>query len=106
VQVELVVPDVLPTLSAAVEVAAYRIVVEALANAARHSGSGLVTATLRVERSALKVEVADHEVAGDADWTPGVGLSSMRERATELGGTLVAGPTVDGGRVTADLPIG
>jgi signal transduction histidine kinase len=106
VQVELVVPDVLPPLSAAVEVAAYRIVVEALANAARHSGSGMVTATLRVERSSLRVEVVDHEVAGDADWSPGVGLSSMRERATELGGTLVAGPTAGGGRVTADLPLG
>ena len=93
-------------MSAAVEVAAYRIVVEALANAARHSGSGLVTATLRVERSALRVQVVDHEVAGDAGWTPGVGRSSLRERAAELGGTLVAGPTVGGGRVRADLPLG
>jgi signal transduction histidine kinase len=66
----------------------------------------MVTATLRVERSSLRVEVVDHEVAGDADWSPGVGLSSLRERATELGGTLVAGPTARGGRVTADLPLG
>jgi two-component system, NarL family, sensor kinase len=39
------------------------------------------------------------------DWRPGVGLSSMRERALELGGTLSAGPGPHGGTVTAVLPL-
>ena len=106
VRVELVVPDELPTLSAAVEVAAYRIVVEALTNAARHAGSVHVTASLRVEDDTLRLEVDDHGGPSATPWTPGVGLASMRERATELGGTLTAGPTADGGRVSAALPLG
>ena len=42
---------------------------------------------------------------GTARWRPGVGLSSMRERAAELGGTLEAGPGPGGGRVAALLPL-
>jgi signal transduction histidine kinase len=95
--------DELPDLPAAVEVAAYRIVTEALANIARHSTSR--TATVRLGRTddALRLEVTD--TGASAAWRPGVGLSSMRERATELGGTLRAGPGPDGGRVEAMLPI-
>lgn len=102
-RVEVDAPD-LPPLSAAVEVAAYRIAVEALSNAARHSGADLAEASLRVTDGALVVEVSDH---GDtpATWTRGVGLSSMRERAAELGGTLDAGYADSGGRVTAVLPL-
>ena len=106
VRVELVVPEQLPALSAAVEVAAYRIVVEALTNAARHAGTVHVTASLRVMDDSLRLEVDDHGGPSATAWTPGVGLASMRERATELGGTLTAGPTADGGRVSAALPLG
>ena len=38
-------------------------------------------------------------------WCAGVGLSSMRERAEELGGLLTAAPSPDGGRVLARLPL-
>ena len=95
--------DELPDLPAAVEVAAYRIVTEALANIARHSTSR--TATVRLERNSdsLRLEVTDTGIGGA--WRPGVGLSSMRERATELGGTLAAGPGPTGGKVEALLPI-
>jgi two-component system NarL family sensor kinase len=93
----------LPDLPAAVEVAAYRIVAEALANVARHSTSSAAAVRLAADAEALHVEVTD---SGTSDpWRPGVGLSSMRERATELGGTLSAGPGAHGGTVTAVLPL-
>ena len=105
VRVELVVPATLPALSAAVEVAAYRIVVEALENAVRHSSATMVTVTMRVQPGRLAIEVTD-DGGASGPWPAGVGTASMRERATELGGTLTAGPTPTGGRVTALLPLG
>ncbi len=95
--------DELPDLPAAVEVAAYRIVTEALANIARHSSSRTATVRLDSTTGALRLEVTDAGVS--AGWRPGVGLSSMRERATELGGTLEAGPGPSGGRVSVLLPL-
>lgn len=102
-RITIAAPD-LPPLSAAVEVAAYRITVEALRNAARHSGSDVAEATFRVADGALVIEVCDHGVAA-LPWTRGVGLTSMRERAEELGGTLEAGYADGGGRVVATLPL-
>lgn len=96
-------PAVLPRLSAAVEVAAYRIAVEALTNAVRHSGGGRVDLRIEVD-GALEVSVDDDGTTGSG-WTPGVGLTSMRERASELGGTVLAGPNPGGGRVAARLPL-
>jgi two-component system NarL family sensor kinase len=96
-------PDALPELPAAVETAAYRIATEALANAARHSGSDTAGLRITVDAGRLSVSVRDAGVNGHA-WTPGVGVSSMRERAAEVGGTLtVTGH--DGFVVQALLPI-
>ena len=105
VRVELVVPATLPALSAAAEVAAYRIVVEALENAVRHSSATMVTVTMRVLPGGLAIEVTD-DGGASGPWPAGVGTASMRERAAELGGTLTAGPTPTGGRVVALLPLG
>lgn len=91
-------------LLAVVEVAAYRIVMEALTNVARHTGSASATVSLTRCDEGLVVEVTDR-AGGEQPWRPGVGISSMRERATELGGTLHAGPGTDGGRVVAVLPL-
>jgi signal transduction histidine kinase len=102
--VRLDVPSQLPPLPAAVEVAAYRIVTEGLTNVARHSSGSSATVTVRPEGGQLVVEVADDGGEG-GPWHAGVGTSSMRERAAELGGSLTAGPTPDGGRVRAVLPI-
>jgi signal transduction histidine kinase len=99
-RVELVADD-LRGLPAAVEVAVYRIVVEALTNAARHSGSGLAATRLVRTGGALAVEVRDGGTS-TAPWQPGVGIASMRERAQELGGTLV----ITGGVLRAELPLG
>ena len=104
VAVSVVAPEPMPELPAAVEVAAYRIVTEALTNIARHSGSDSARVHLDRDDAALRLEVTDRG-AGPGRWRPGVGLSSMRERAAELGGTLDAGPGPDGGRVAALLPL-
>lgn len=95
----------LPPLPAAVEVAAYRIVMEALTNVARHSGATRAKVTLRVGDGCLAVDISDNGNAGD-EWVPGIGLTSMRERASELGGTLTYRGTPTGSTVTAELPLG
>lgn len=94
----------LPPLPAAVEVAAYRIASEALVNASRHSSGSSATVRLEVVDGALRVLVEDSGDAG-RPWAAGVGVQSMRERAAETGGTLTCGPTPDGGRVEAVLPL-
>jgi two-component system, NarL family, sensor kinase len=103
-QVALDAPDPMPALPAAVEVAAFRIVTEALTNAAKHAEARTVQVELRVD-DALRLTIVD-DGPDPRPWRPGVGLTSMRERAAELGGTYHAGPTKRGGLVTAELPLG
>lgn len=98
-------PEHLGELTAAVEVAAYRIVTEALANVARHSGASSATVALASDAAGLSIEIRDAGGGAAASWSPGVGLASMHERALELGGTLSAGPAATGGRVAAYLPL-
>lgn len=90
----------------AVEVAAFRIATEALTNAARHSGARTCTLRLDVEGGSLLVEVTDDGTGVPADAVPGVGLTSMRRRAEELGGQLRVGAGPGGGTVVrAVLPV-
>jgi two-component system, NarL family, sensor kinase len=103
VNVELDVPAELPRLPAAVEVATYRITTEALTNIVRHS---------KATKALVRVSVSDHlEVSVTDDgppngrWAPGVGLTTMRERVTELGGAFEAGPSASGGFVFASIPL-
>jgi two-component system, NarL family, sensor kinase len=103
ISVELQVPEVLPALPAAVEVAAYRIATEALTNVARHAGASGATLELRCN-GRLDLEVLDDGPATQT-WSPGIGVSGMRERATELGGTFEAGPCASGGRVFVSIPL-
>jgi two-component system, NarL family, sensor kinase len=107
VAVTLDAPGSMPVLPAAVEVAAYRIVTEAMTNAVRHSGASRIGITLALTGEAgLSVEVSDDGTGPPAGWQPGVGITSMRERAAELGGSCRFGPGPDGGaRVTALLPL-
>jgi signal transduction histidine kinase len=90
-------------LPAATEVAAYRIAVEALTNAVRHAGASHVELRMAVN-GALEIAVTD-DGPPTSQWQPGVGLTSMRERAAELRGTVQAGPHTRGGRVLARLPL-
>jgi two-component system NarL family sensor kinase len=102
--VQLELPADLPRLAPEVEVAAYRIVTEALTNVVRHSTAASALARLWVDDDALHLEVCDD---GDpsAGWVPGVGLTSMRERTEELGGGFAAAGTPRGGSVAAWLPL-
>lgn len=86
-------------LPAAVEVAAFRIVTGALANVYQHAQASHCRVVLRREEGRLHCEVSDDGVGLPQDLRPGVGLASMRERAAELGGTLVIGPRTGGGTV-------
>ena len=100
-------PGQLPPLPAAVEVAAYRITLEALTNVVRHSSARSCTVRLSPSRKTLEVEIVDDGSGLRDDRTQGVGLASMRERAEELGGSCSVEPApVRGTRVRASLPLG
>jgi signal transduction histidine kinase len=104
-QVRVEAPETLPPLPAAVEVAAFRIVQEALTNVVRHARARRCFVRLELDGN-LQVEVVDDGVGIKDRHKPGVGLISMCERATELGGTCVIEPVPSGGtRVRACLPL-
>ncbi len=105
-RVRVEVPEPLPPLPAAVEVAAYRIVQEALANVARHARARTCLIRLVASGDELQVEVVDDGL-GLPEWPrTGVGLRSMEERAAELGGSWVVDSSVSTGtRVSFRLPL-
>jgi signal transduction histidine kinase len=92
------VPNALPPLPAAAEVAAYRIVTEAITNTLRHAHAEHCTVQLALgpDGDALHVLVRDDGTGLPPGWRAGVGTTSMRERAEELGGRLVVTPGPDG----------
>jgi signal transduction histidine kinase len=105
VQVVIEAPPQLPTLPAAVEVAAYRIVLEALTNVARHAQAR--TCCVRIALTeVLTIEVLDDGQGLPSQPQVGVGLASMRERAAELGGTcLITTGATGGTHVLVRLPL-
>jgi signal transduction histidine kinase len=104
-------PDELPPLPAAVEVAAYRIVQEALTNIVRHARARQCVIRVEIEGpdtepAAVHLEISDDGTGMPPDWRPGVGVSAMRERAAELGGECEVRANESGGtRILARLPI-
>jgi signal transduction histidine kinase len=96
-------PEPVPPLPAAVEVAAYRIVQEALTNVARHADAKSCSVRLSVQPDVLLIEIAD-DGRGLGDHRIGVGLQAMQERAAELGGTCEITSGGAGTRVAARLP--
>lgn len=99
-------PDDLTDLPAAVEAAAYRISQEALANVARHAAARDCVVRLSRVSDILELEVSDNGLGIAGGRRAGVGLSSMRERAEELGGTCEAKAAPGGGtRVLARIPL-
>ncbi len=94
----------LADLPAAVEVACYRIVTEALTNVARHAHATRCSVRIHLNHG-LDVDVDDDGVGFPEGWRTGVGIASMRERVTELGGTLTIEPCLPHGtRIIACLP--
>ncbi len=104
-QVTINAPDPLPTLPAAVEVAAYRIAQEALTNVVRHGQAR--TCSIRIEMAdTLCLDICDDGIGLPTQPQTGLGLRSMRERAEELGGTCRVEANAQGGtRVSASLPL-
>jgi signal transduction histidine kinase len=97
----------IPTLPAAVEVAAYRITLEALANIIKHSQGSCCQISISMIGKNLQLEICDDGMGLPVEIQPGIGLNSMRERAAELGGTCVIEALPQSGtRVLARLPLG
>ncbi|MDT0309940.1 histidine kinase [Streptomyces sp. DSM 44917] len=87
------------------DLAAFRIVQEALTNVVRHSGSRAARVLLRYAPGGLDLRIDDDGPATHAPTGGGNGLLGMRERAAACGGTATAGPLPEGGyRVSAHLP--
>lgn len=87
--------------------AAYRILQEALTNALRHSPGAHVDARVRITHDDVVVEVSDKGGVPDRSDRPGYGrgLAGMRERAHAHGGDITAGPVDAGFTVRARLPL-
>ena len=86
-QVALDVPP-LPPLPAAVEVAVFRVAQEALTNVLRHSGATHAGVRISLPRDGIGLEVVDNGAGTAGPTGAGIGLTSMRERAEEISGTL------------------
>jgi signal transduction histidine kinase len=104
-EIRLKSPDEMPALPAAIEVAAYRIALEAVTNVIHHSGASRCTVDLQAD-GWFEIGVSDNGKGLPEHLIPGVGVRSMRDRATELGGTFSITNLPDGGaQVTASLPL-
>lgn len=98
-------PEPLPVLPAAIEVAAYRIALEAVNNVMRHAGADHCTVALAIRSGQLHLAIEDDGAGMIAGAATGIGLRSMRERAEEVGGTFGIESSAPGARVTALLPL-
>ncbi len=116
--------DALPRLPAEVETSTYRIVQEALTNAARHSGAGRVSVSARTHRDRVELAVTDDGhgfaagpgvpapppagaatgPAGHSTDRPGYGLIGMYERSEALGATLTITSDARGTLVRLSVP--
>ncbi len=95
-------------LPARVDLSVYRIVQEALTNVLKHAGpSARAEVRLSADNHAIAIEVLDNGHRATILPGSGHGIVGMRERALLLGGSLDAGPRLDGGfQVVARLPVG
>ena len=95
-------------LSAGADLAAYRVVQEALTNAVKHASGSSIVVSIDYTENAVKVDIADTggTSSPSANLGNGRGLSGLRDRLALYGGTLSAGRRPTGGyRVTAEIPV-
>jgi signal transduction histidine kinase len=103
-QVEVTVRGAHDSLAAAVDLAAYRIIQQALANVLRHESSTVATVLIDYSQDGVRLEVADDRTDGDCSDRGEV--AGMEERAAAVGGVLVCGPRDEGGfEVRVSLPL-
>lgn len=104
---EIIAPsEGLPRLPAAVEINAYRILLEAWNNAVRHAHASRFIVKFLAEQNMLVVSIQDDGTGIPKDHRAGVGLRSMRARAEEIGGQLSVDPVQPHGTcITARLPL-
>jgi signal transduction histidine kinase len=102
----------LEVLSSGTQATVYRIVQEGLTNVVRHAPGAWAEASVTVEGEQVVVCIEDGGtrqpspvVAVEPSGGSGYGLAGLRERVHLVGGTLEAGPTVPGWRLTARLPV-
>jgi signal transduction histidine kinase len=96
----------LPALPAAVEVNAYRIVLEALNNVVKHARARQCTVKFGLETTTLMIHIEDDGVGMPMEYHAGVGLRSMRARAEEIGGELhIEALAPHGTQLIARLPL-
>ena len=113
IRVDLDCPNDFGRLPRVVETAAFRLVQECLTNIHRHSGSSIAKIRLRHSNHEVAVEVEDKGKGIPAEklekmavaGIPGVGITGMRERVRQLGGTLDIGSSGSGTTVMARLPV-
>jgi signal transduction histidine kinase len=104
VELSLDAPGDVPVLPAAVEVAAFRIVQEAVTNVLKHAHATRCTVRIAAGED-LVVEIADDGVGISPEPSVGVGIRSMRERAAELDGSLAISSDERGTRIVARFPL-
>lgn len=85
-QINFDLTEPMPPLPAAVEVAAYRIALEAFTNIINHAEASACHIKIKIEENSIMLEVSDNGKGLPSDNRAGVGFTSMRERAAELGG--------------------
>jgi signal transduction histidine kinase len=105
--IEVSIPEgQVPKLSAAAEVNAYRIVLEALTNAAKHAHAKHCTMKFEFEPNVFVIHIQDDGVGMPKEYRAGVGLRSMRLRAAEIGGRLsIESVQPHGTHIIARLPL-
>lgn len=104
--IEVVAQPGTPVLGAAVEVATYRIAIEAMTNVLRHADATHCRVRLAADDDSVEVTIEDDGRGIAASSSTGIGLESMRNRAAELGGRLHVGDRPGGGTLlTAVLPL-
>jgi signal transduction histidine kinase len=97
--------DVTGRLPEPLEVAAYYVVSEALANAAKHSGGSAAEVQVTMSEGALRVRISDNGTGG-ADEANGSGIVGLRDRVEALGGTMaLASPRGGGTTISVWLPV-